>query len=427
MRQAASAARSIMPPRMPTAARLCDSHGICFCSAGTERAQAHAYKHEVERLADQVRRAQALSCSSNVRRVRVSLPAFGLGGSIFEHLRRLTPVWHTILERTDCESLSCEPLSIAVPTYEHFAADAHLPHDKHGHADAYLWATFDDTLRCDAWYGCYWEDFTAACPNSTSVTLPVGKFAPYMASRFERKWGGILFAAALLETWWRPTVALQQRVDKGVKRVFGGFDPSAAPAQCLALHVRRGDACLTQWRRCPSTEDYLAVARVLARRHGLTRLLVASEDAAVIEGVRAAAARSPDEPWGQQIHWQQYDRAPFNVTSWSNHNTRYWVEQRLRWAKYGERPLGKRPVLDFLVDLEAASHCAALVGTMDSHGSRLMLLRMASRLGYVPPFSSLVGPTCPLSGLPVGLRGWCENHTSVQQMSDLTGGCLQDG
>ena len=91
--------------------------------------------------------------------------------------------------------------------------------------------------------------------------------------------------------------------------------------------------------------------------------------------------------------------------------SRFWVEQRLRWSRHSERPLGGKPVLQFLVDIEAASHCQALVGTMDSHASRLILLRMASRLGAVPPFYSLVAPSCPMTTLPKQTERFCLNHT----------------
>ena len=37
---------------------------------------------------------------------------------------------------------------------------------------------------------------------------------------------------------------------------------------------------------------------------------------------------------------------------------------------------------------------------MDSHGTHLMLLRMASRHGAVPPFYSLVAPLCPMTRIP---------------------------
>ena len=75
-------------------------------------------------------------------------------------------------------------------------------------------------------------------------------------------------------------------------------------------------------------------------------------------------------------------------------------------------------MLEFLVDVEAASRCRALVGTMDSHGSRLMLLRMASRLGAAPPFYSLVAPSCPISALPNRVQGVCNSHTLASETPD---------
>ena len=123
---------------------------------------------------------------------------------------------------------------------------------------------------------------------------------------------------------------------------------------------------------------------------------------------------SNDASWredGGRLHAVRM--APLHHSPQKRGGTKYWVEQRLRYALPGDRPLGRTPVLEFLVDVEAASRCSALVGTMDSHGTQLILLRMASRLGAVPPFYSLVAPTCPLelSRFPLSVSRFCSNHT----------------
>ena len=59
-----------------------------------------------------------------------------------------------------------------------------------------------------------------------------------------------------------------------------------------------------------------------------------------------------------------------------------------------------------LADIEAASRCAAFVGTLDAHLSELILGRMISRAGVVPPFYSLVGAFCPLSDTPADCRNF---------------------
>ena len=69
----------------------------------------------------------------------------------------------------------------------------------------------------------------------------------------------------------------------------------------------------------------------------------------------------------------------------------YWIEARLA---RGERP-SPAPILETLIDVEAASYCSAFVGGGDAHVAELMLARMISRIGFVPPFyatASAFGP-----------------------------------
>ena len=47
----------------------------------------------------------------------------------------------------------------------------------------------------------------------------------------------------------------------------------------------------------------------------------------------------------------------------------------------------------------------------DRDGTRDELLRMASRLGVVPPFVSLVAPHCPPTAVPRRVAAVCDNHT----------------
>ena len=410
--------------------KLCDKYAACFCSGvqpsiDHDEARVWRYRADADRVQTLILSSQQTECGSVSKFVRVHFPAYGMGGAIWDHLRRLLPVWqHLFVERAVSQS------TVAVPTYDHFAANQ-------GDTDAFLWTAFDDTLPCRSWFGCYWEPLVRACNVSMPPPEPVRGEWPYMTTSFEQRWGPVLFASALLRAWWRPTGSLQRLIDDGVNRVFHGSALATSggrtsladdsPERCVALHVRRGDACKTQWRRCPPLDDFVAAASVFAQRLGLTSLFVASDDHEVITELRSTVrhAASNRTPWNR-VYWQSYDRRPYNVSWAHGSGTRFWVEQRLRWARAGDRPLGRRPVLEFLVDLESAAQCSALVGTMDSHGSRLMLLRMASRMGVVPPFYSLVGRNCPMTGLSREVRGACESHTTSnhgdQRCEALRGG-----
>lgn len=416
------------------------------------------YQTESAQLLRRIHRAQG-DCS--VPRFPVIFPGYGLGGSIVDHLKRLLPIWQSAINGNEPAAAAAFPA-----TYTPFAANR-------GDANSYLWATFDDALPCTSWFGCYWEELGKQCAAAAEVSPSVHKannytMPAYNATGFERRWGPVLFAAALLHAWWRPSEALQHEIDRGVKHIYRGtgvsaergarHSPAAMPREadgsrilsgggsshggvgshgrgesvspedgggCLAMHIRRGDACPTAWRHCPPLDEYLVAARSMARRHRLHTLFVATEDEGILRQLRArtplsasgaqSSAFSPRlsafaEPW-RRVVFQEYDRSPFNQSTRPLSGSRFWVEQRLRYSGPADRPLGRRPVVEFLVDIEAASRCSALVGSLDSHGSQLMLMRMASRLGAVPPFHSLVGLSCAITKMPPYVSRVCDNHT----------------
>ena len=243
----AVAAAAIVPSPF---ADVCANYSACFCSSTTAQAKHHRdlaasseYQAEAALIQDAIQHAQLSKCSSTARRIRVPLRAYGLGGSILDHLRLLVPVWQPIVTAVPAQV----PEYIAVPHYDHFAAKTD--------STSFLWAAFDDALACDSWYGCYWEPLARTCDgdeqrNRTNL-LPVG----FNSSAFERRWGHVLYSAALLQAWWRPTPALQLQVEHALSRIFrdeairvrakaaaAGASAFVPPhsLRCLALHVRRG-------------------------------------------------------------------------------------------------------------------------------------------------------------------------------------------
>jgi hypothetical protein len=58
-------------------------------------------------------------------------------------------------------------------------------------------------------------------------------------------------------------------------------------------------------------------------------------------------------------------------------------ESRDVWPEEKAGALGDTPLLDVLADIEAASSCDAVVGTQSAAITRLVVLRMVARLGYV--------------------------------------------
>ena len=309
-----------------------------------------AWTQDASRLSAAITRLQS-HCDEAVT---VWMPVWGLGGSLIAHLDEyVIPAW-----------ARGRAVVLAERPYAQGGANS----------TTFLWAAADDTLPCTTWYGCYWDPLS---PCDSRRRLLVRRHAVWRRSvgRFERRWGGLLFRSAVLAHWWRPVTELREKVDAGVQKIFGNDNQ-----RCVAVHVRRGDACRTPWRKCPSLQIALRAARLFSDRYGLPTLFLATDDEDVVRDVQ--------KTWDKKVVWQR----SLNRTSYRRRLTEeYWIEARLA---RGERP-SPAPILETLIDVEAAAHCSAFVGGGDAHVAELMLARMISRLGYVPPFyatASAFGP-----------------------------------
>ena len=348
---------------------------------------------------------------------RIPMAFRGLGTSIIAQLNELVPVW-------------VAPLN----------ADGHGPAALPVDGAAFPWSATDGSLPCSQWYDCYWQPLHTPCGNSTNTTRAIWMMnerdsrsadAPMMRtahfrtrywSDFEKRWGSLVFGAALLDIWWRPSAVLQALVDARLRTIHKASNDD--DWSCVAVHVRRGDACVTSWRSCPPLDDYLIPARHLASKYGLRRLLVATDEQAVVDSLLKNVSR---EPWEEILH-QRVDRSwlMVNATLANAKRIDTWVEHKL--AKHaeaqrkgchrdrrsedacpanasvssGKRPQALTPIADVITEIEAASKCSALVGMLDAAITELILLRMVSRLGHAPPLYSLGGTGfCPVSGGPM--------------------------
>ena len=89
----------------------CAKYDACFCSTAVLPSEFHRalraapeYMSEAEQVRDAIMRLQYTECAAVVRRVRVLFPTYGMGGTIYDGLRRLLPVWQTLLPHADALS-----------------------------------------------------------------------------------------------------------------------------------------------------------------------------------------------------------------------------------------------------------------------------------------------------------------------------------
>ena len=415
----------------------------CYLPASSQITPRPApWRHDQDALLASSIWSRQLGCEAS-RWYRVPWTIRGLGTTIIAHLNSLLPVW-IVPKDADGRGPAVMP---AVWTEES--------------SDRLLWAAADTSLECRTWYGCYWQHLHTVCANSnssanstrvyalwTNLKLPVhlmhnnsrtttiNERVLYWRERyrstFEDRWGSLALGAALLDVWWRPSEALRSLVDARLKEIFRGG--AAEEWSCVAVHVRRGDACITPWRRCPPLEEYLVPARHLARRYGLRRLFIATDEQSVVDELVAtgkgtsplstgkgtpplstgqarehrAGAMVP-EPWVEVLHqridrsWLAVERNNSNVSRFDQYD---WVEHKLQRRQQDQQQgapsrANFTPIVDAITDIEAASRCTALVGDLTAGITELIMLRMVARLGQAPPLYSLGGKGfCPLGGSP---------------------------
>lgn len=222
-----TASLSCPRPRCPRVSKWATASSASTARGCPDYRLGRSWTQDASRLAAAIARMQS-HCDEAVT---VWMPVWGLGGSLIAHLDEyVIPAW----ARGRAAALAEKPYA-----------------QGEANSTKFLWAAADDTLPCTTWYGCYWEPLS---PCDGRRRLLVRRHAVWRRSigRFERRWGGLLFRSAVLAHWWRPSPILRERVDAGVRAIFTEDTP-----RCVAVHVRRGDACRTPWRKCPS----LTIAR----------------------------------------------------------------------------------------------------------------------------------------------------------------------
>ena len=189
-------------------------------------------------------------------------------------------------------------------------------------------------------------------------------------SWFEKRWGGMLYESVLMNKLWDPTPAYQAKLDAFTKSVGVGQHP------CIGIHVRRGDACTTNWRKCHTFDEYMQVAIQMRRKYGLKHIYLATDDEKITSA--ESLAKYP----GFEFMYQKMDRS---IYSGKDQGT--WVEHKME-------KLGRSAMHDVMKDIHATSRCDAFVGTFFAHIGRVVLELMIQRKGFVPPYVALDTPFC---------------------------------
>jgi len=152
--------------------------------------------------------------------------------------------------------------------------------------------------------------------------------------------------------------------------------PPPEPESCVALHIRRGDACINQRRGCFEYKTYYRAAEIFFRRYPeLNRLVVLTDDDTFPVDTFQTLVKNI-------TYSDQVDRNKYNVQSLANRSFEEWAPEF--------RSLNNS-ASELFAEVSEAVQCQVLVGTLTSGISKWIYLAMMTRQGRLPMFYSLQG------------------------------------
>ena len=164
----------------------------------------------------------------------------------------------------------------------------------------------------------------------------------------------------------------------------------------IGVHLRRGDACFTPPREghCFDHRTHLREAQQLAKRYGVNRIFIASDD---VTSIRDAVKEFEPEleivyvgrnGSGSSLASREFLEVPADAQS-SRDGTE-WLEERLRILDVPPRLVALSAIVDILLLAEADF----FVGQFQSNLSRLAFALSFALKNRVVPYVSLDGAWC---------------------------------
>jgi hypothetical protein len=148
------------------------------------------------------------------------------------------------------------------------------------------------------------------------------------------------------------------------------------PEPCIAIHVRRGDACIMKDRKCLEYDAYLQVVQLFVDRYPHLNRLVVLTDAHDFPLERFQAI-IPNISYATQ-----YNRSRYNVEHLRNESYAVTAPEHRNM---------ENATSELLSELAEGSQCTALIGTFSAAVSKILFNLMLIRQGRVPLHYSLHG------------------------------------
>eukprot|EP01062_Namystynia_karyoxenos_P047976 TRINITY_DN3639_c0_g1_i1.p1 TRINITY_DN3639_c0_g1~~TRINITY_DN3639_c0_g1_i1.p1 ORF type:complete len:690 (+),score=109.67 TRINITY_DN3639_c0_g1_i1:99-2072(+) len=210
------------------------------------------------------------------------------------------------------------------------------------------------------------DPFRVRCPSNYPIEENDPEWKAVRPSLKERH-GWLWWHGAVL-TWLLNGAPARQPLDRWTHDI-------GLREGCVAIHIRRGDACRdVGWRKCFRTLDYVEAADILMRTYALRPQVYVATDG----GESIFEEIEDRRPQWEVIRQQLADRDKYNKPS-------VFVENNPALD-------GPHTGLETHRDLWGLSKCAALVGTGGSGFTLLSYELMIHRHGHYRPFISLDHP-----------------------------------
>jgi hypothetical protein len=207
------------------------------------------------------------------------------------------------------------------------------------------WAKVDETKQCASLFGCY-------LPSLDYSSLDCDD--KFSTAWFEEKWSKLVHFAATTDFLLHGQTSV----------------PTPEPLNtndCIAMQVRRGDACYNKDRHCHEYQEYLNAALELSDLYGMSRLYLLTD--------------ATDFPSAL------FEEHGYTIINEVRNNTKYNTSA---FPEHHQKDLGNA-LSEVLEDIQGSRQCRALVGQFSSSVTKLLFSSMITGHGMIPPFISLGG------------------------------------
>lgn len=239
------------------------------------------------------------------------------------------------------------------------------------------WFRNDKTRTCEPMFGdCYFpaaskRDLTFNDTKCNSLVWFIGKY------------GENAFHAAIM-SWMFGGLSLLP--DKQEGKESAKIPIVQPPEPCIALHIRRGDACITVDRKCFDYDLYYQAVEIFVQRYPHLNRLVVLTDA-------------------HDFPLERFQILLPNISYATHYNRSRYNVNHLRNQSYNvtapEHRNMENATSELLAELDEGSRCTALVGTFSAAVSKILFNLMLVRQGRVPLHYSLQG-----CGQNIWFAGW---------------------